>query len=381
MNASTIGLIAVVIVFVVDIVLLLGLVVLKAFHRRRTERHELRRAAYVATLSRHLASNEQSDRIDEAAADDDAFIDAVIDLRNVVSGREIETLTGLVDGLGLVKRQEAKLRRRFPLGQRLRAAVSLAEIGDETTAPVLIEHISDREAEIRIQCARGLGRMQNTAGIDAILERLGIEDPWVRVRFADTLIGFGAKATWPLAAYIRVNLGHDENRGVIEAIRVLGTIGDREIGPILSGVLRVASDPEVQLAAIEALGFVGGPMAIPPLDHALRSSDWRLRAKAASALGHIGDPSVNRALAARLEDENWWVRRNSAAALGSLPGGDQVLLATMRSPEQSARDAAAETLADIGTLTAARQRDEAGVATEEDILLLEYVIAGDRILV
>ena len=102
MNATTIGLIAVVIVFVVDIILLLGLVLLKAFHRRRTARHELRRAAYVATLSRHLASNQQTDRIDEAAADDDAFVDAVIDLRNVVSGREIETLTGLVDGLGEV---------------------------------------------------------------------------------------------------------------------------------------------------------------------------------------------------------------------------------------------------------------------------------------
>ncbi|HSK07264.1 MAG TPA: HEAT repeat domain-containing protein [Acidimicrobiia bacterium] len=381
MNATTIGLIAVVIVFVVDIVLLLGLVLVKAFHRKRTERHALRRAGYVATLSRHLASNQHSDRIGEAAADDDAFIDAVIDLRNVVSGGEIETLTGLVDGLGVVKRQEAKLRSRFPLGRRLRAAVSLAEIGDETTAPVLIEHLSDREPEIRIQCARGLGRMQHTAGIDAILERLGIEDPWVRVRFADTLIGFGAKATWPLAAYIRVNLGHDENRGVIEAIRVLGTIGDREIGPVLSGVLRVASDPEVQLAAIEALGFVGGPMAIPPLDHALRSPDWRLRAKAATALGHIGDPSVNRALAARLEDENWWVRRNSAAALGSLPRGDQVLLATMRSADQSAREAAAEALADIGTLTAARLRDEAGVASHEDVLLLEYVIAGDRMMV
>ena len=184
MNATAIGLIAVVIVFVVDIVLLLGLVLLKAFHRRRTQRHELRRAAYVATLSRHLASNQQTDRIDEAAADDDAFIDAVIDLRNVVSGREIETLTGLVDGLGVVKRQEAKLRSRFPLGRRLRAAVSLAEIGDETTAPVLIQHISDREPEIRIQCARGLGRMQNTAGIDAILERLGMRDRTQLTRYA-----------------------------------------------------------------------------------------------------------------------------------------------------------------------------------------------------
>ena len=223
--------------------------------------------------------------------------------------------------------------------------------------------------------------MRNTASIDAILERLGIEDPWVRVRFADTLIGFGAKATWPLTAYIRVNLGYDENHGVIEAIRVLGTIGDREVGPTLAGVLRVAADPEVQLAAIEALGFVGGPMAIPPLEDALRASDWRLRAKAATALGSIGDPTVNRALAGRLKDEDWWVRRNSAAALGSLPGGDQLLLTAMRSADPFVRDAAAEVLADIGVLTSARQRDETGLATEEDLLLLGYVTTGNRVLV
>jgi HEAT repeat protein len=381
METATIGLIAVGIVFAVDIVLLLGLVALKAFHRRRTKRHELRRAAYVAILSRHLASNQHTERLGEDAAGDDAFIDAVIDLRHVVSGHEIETLTGLVDGLGVAQRQVAKLRSRFPLGRRLRAAVSLAEIGDESTAPVLIEYLSDREPEIRIQCARGLGRMQNTAAIDAILERLGIEHPWVRVRFADTLIGFGAKATWPLVAYIRVNLGWDENLGVIEAIRVLGTIGDREVGPTLAGVLRVAADPEVQLAAIEALGFVGGPLAIPPLEYAFRSSDWRLRAKAATSLGHIGDPSVNSVLAAALEDENWWVRRNSAAALASLPGGDRFLLRAMGSDDLFARDAAAEALADIGALAAARERREVGEATVEDLLLLDHVVAGEEVLV
>jgi HEAT repeat protein len=223
--------------------------------------------------------------------------------------------------------------------------------------------------------------MRITMAIDAILERLGREDPWVRVRFADTLIGYGAKATWPLTAYIRVNLGYDENRGVIEAIRVLGTIGDREVGPALAGVLRVAADPEVRLAAIEALGFVGGPMAIPPLENALRSSDWRLRAKAATALGHIGDPTVNRALAKKLTDDDWWVRRNSAAALASLPGGDRLLFDAIRSADPLTRDAAAEALADIGALTAARERDEAGLASEEDLLLLEHVTAGDSVLV
>ena len=359
---------------------MLGLVALKAVHRRRVERHRLRRAEYVATLSRHLATAAHDEPVDVGAADDDAFLDAVIDLRNVVTGRDVETLSGIVDGLGLARIQEARLRSRFPLGRRLRAAVSMAEIGDESTAAVLIEHLADREPEIRIQCARGLGRMQQTAAIDAILERFSLEEPWVRARFADTLVGFGAKASWPLVAYIRVNLRHEDNESVIEAIRVLGTIGDREVGPTLSGVLRVASDPEVQLATIEALGAVGGPLAIRPLKNTFRSSDWRLRAKSATSLGQIGDPSINHVLASGLVDSNWWVRRNSAAALASLPGGTQLLFQALQSDDPFARDAAAEALADCGLLAAAREREDAGTATPEDRLLLSHVGVEETVL-
>jgi len=379
MNGTTIGLIAVVVVFGIDIILLVGLVILKAVHRHRRANHEQRRAAYVAVLSRHLAFQHHTDPFGPDAADDDAFLDAVIDLRNIISGTEIDTLAGIIDSVGLAKRQEARLRHRFPLGRRLRAAVSLAEMGDEASAPVLIEHLNDREPEIRIQCARGLGRMQYTSAIDPILERLGHEVPWVRARFADTLVSFGTKATWPLVAYIRVNLGHDSNRGVIEALRVLGTIGDQEVGPTLSGVLRVASDPEVGIATIEALGLVGGPLAIRPLKYTFRSPDWRLRAKSATSLGQIGDPSINPVLAEGLEDENWWVRRNSAAALASLPGGTELLMMAVQSEAPFAADAAAEALADSGALATARNRFEAGEASEAEEALLAYVTTQEAV--
>ena len=155
----------------------------------------------------------------------------------------------------------------------------------------------------------------------------------MRARFADTLVGFGVKATWPLVAYIRANLSHDHNEGVIEAIRVLGVIGDREVGPSLAGILRVATDPEVRIAAIESLGMVGGPLAIRPLKYTFRFPDWRLRAKSATSLGHIGDPSINPVLVTGLQDSNWWVRRNSASALAALPGGDELLLLAIGSDD------------------------------------------------
>ncbi|MGH8914351.1 MAG: HEAT repeat domain-containing protein [Acidimicrobiia bacterium] len=379
MDATTIGLIAVGLVFSVDVILLLGLVSLKALNRRHRESHDRRRAEYVAVLSRHLSFANHTDPISPDAVDDDAFLDAVIDIRMIVSGDEIETLTGIVDRLGVARLQEARLRSRFPLGRRLRAAVSLAEMGDDSSAPVLIEYLEDQEPEIRIQCARGLGRMQNTAAIDAILERFSIEEPWVRARFADTLVAFGAKATWPLVAYIRVNLGHDANQGVIEAIRVLGTIGDREVGPTLSGVLRIASDPEVRIAVIETLGVVGGPLAIGPLVDSFRSPDWRLRAKSATALGQIGDPSVGSILSEGLNDENWWVRRNSAAALAILPYGVDLLFEAIRSDDPFARDASAEALADCGALAAARDRLDAGQGSANDHHLVDYVTARETV--
>jgi HEAT repeat protein len=182
-----------------------------------------------------------------------------------------------------------------------------------------------------------------------------------------------------LVAYIRVNLGHDSNRGVIEALRVLGTIGDQEVGPTLSGVLRVASDPEVGIATIEALGLVGGPLAIRPLKYTFRSPDWRLRAKSATSLGQIGDPSINPVLAEGLEDENWWVRRNSAAALASLPGGTELLMMAVQSEAPFAADAAAEALADSGALAAARNRVESGDASDADDALLAYVTAQEAV--
>ncbi|MGH8948672.1 MAG: hypothetical protein ACRDXF_07410, partial [Acidimicrobiia bacterium] len=72
MNGMTIGVIAVAVVLIVDVILLLGLVTMKAVNRRRAQSYKLRRAAYVATLSRLLTSRAASDPIEARAAADDA---------------------------------------------------------------------------------------------------------------------------------------------------------------------------------------------------------------------------------------------------------------------------------------------------------------------
>ncbi|MBW3667287.1 MAG: HEAT repeat domain-containing protein, partial [Actinobacteria bacterium] len=251
-------------------------------------------------------------------------------------------------------------------------------MGDEASAEVLLEHLSDREHEIRIQAARGLGRMRWTPAIDAILDRLETENSWVATRFADTLARFGRRATWPLLAYIRVNHRFDSN-GPALAIRTLGNIGDDEAVMPLMQIMGEAVDPEIGIAAVEALGELRSPVALERIIEGADSEDWRIRAKAATAMGTIGDPGSASLLARGLTDRNWWVRRNSAAGLAQIPGGIDHLYEAINGPDPHAADAAAEALVDTGELVAARKRFDAGVPTVRDLALLGHMT--DRALV
>lgn len=367
------ALIAVTVVFALGLILLLAVIVFKWIHRRRIQARTRRRGEYLRLISQHLADPTSTQPLTVYQAEDDAFIDAVIDVRTTVVGPAVDTLEGLVDSTGLISLQAERLRSRFPLGRRLRAVVSLAEIGDARAARVLMQHLSDREPEVRVQCARGLARMRYTAAIDLILERFNEETPWVRTRFAEALISFGREASWPLTAFVRVNHTAPNNFGVPEAVRVIGRIGDLEVGPALAELLYSVEDLEITLALIESIGQVGGPLAVRPLRRMFLSDDWRIRAKTATALGDIGDPSVNPILMTGLSDSSWWTRRNCAGSLARLPNGVDFLYESLTSPDEFARDAAAEALADVGELAAAIDRMDAGESHPRDIRLVSYM--------
>lgn len=362
----------VLVVFALNALLMLAMIILKAVHRYRMTRHDRRYSAHLALLSRHLTYDKCTDPIEEKSVLQRAFLDALIDVRNTVVGPEIQRVMSVVDRHGVVDRLGSALRSRGPRVRRLRAAVALAELGDESSAQLLMHHVDDADPEVRVQAARGLGRMQWTPAIDSIVERLGMEEPWVRSRFADTLVGFGAKATWPLAVYIKVNHRH-EIAGSVAAIQALAAVGDEEaVVPILH-VLDDAPDAEVAINAIEALGALGGSIVAEPLRAAANGDDWRIRAKAVTALGEIGDTEALPILADRLTDQNFWVRRNSASALAHVPGGTEELLAALDGEDAYAADAALEALVDRGDLSAARQRVREGTATESDFKLLSVV--------
>jgi HEAT repeat protein len=358
---------AVLAIFIIDAALLAGLVLLKSVHRRRMSSHDLRRHEYLGLLSRHISVDNSVEPITESMAEDQAFLDALIDMRNAITGDEVSTLRRIVNHHGVIEKQMRYLDSSWLLSRRLRAAVALAELGDETSAETLMRHLDDREPEIRIQSARGLGRIQWTPAIDQIVSRFSDEIPWVGVRFSDTLVGYGTKATWPLLAYIRINHPFD-SKGPALALRTLAQIQDDQAVEPLLDILERSSDLEVQIATVDALGDLGSPEALPALDSRLDSEHWELRAKSASALGGLGDPTALPRLLASMRDENWWVRRSAAAAVAGLPGGVEALYQSLDDDDPFSADSAAEALTNIGELVTARQRAEASGIADDPLL-------------
>jgi HEAT repeat protein len=220
--------------------------------------------------------------------------------------------------------------------------------------------------------------MSWTPGIDAIVERFAIETPWVRTRFAETLIGFGPDATWPLLAYVRVNQAF-ETAGPVAAIRTLATIGDVQAVEPLIETLRETSNIEVQVAIIDSLGLLGSPVALPSIYEAAAAENWLLRSSAVSALGGIGDIESIPTLALSLTDLNWWVRRNAAASLAQIPGGIDELYEALSGADRYGADAAAEALIDAGELVAARRHLEEGQADRHDLALLGHMNGAEKV--
>lgn len=80
------------------------------------------------------------------------------------------------------------------------------------------------------------------------------------------------------------------------AVRALGRTGLRSLLPRLLEAARVGKDPAVRVEAVEALGTIADPDALPLLVSLLEDPDGRIRQKAIRSLGRIRKPESVAAL-------------------------------------------------------------------------------------
>jgi HEAT repeat protein len=161
-----------------------------------------------------------------------------------------------------------------------------ARKGEKNTIAEAIKQLKDKDRDIRARAFRELRQSppNEQASVAALVELLKERDSDIRYKAAVILSKTGP-ATWPVLCQA---LG-DKRREVREgAAWALGYIGPKARGkvPKLIQTLEKDEEEQVQLAAVDALGAIGGKEAINALIKTLKGNGNKsVRWKAALVLG------------------------------------------------------------------------------------------------
>jgi len=253
------------------------------------------------------------------------------------------------------------------LAVRARAAAALGRdacraaldrLGESLAMLDTIALLNEVNAEAR-QTIRAIVDDIGPAAIEALKPALTTEDDTDASRFAgDAIVAFGAAAIPRLAGQI------DDARWFVQrrAVQLLGQIGRPEAVPILQPLLR-KSDPRVAQAAISALTFIPDPAAARAIHTVLRAATGEIRRAVIDALVAQRDPRVVPMLVRIIEESDPLAKDHEVvletiAALGLVPSEAGVAaLATViarrgffgRRKLRALKERGVEALARIGT--------------------------------
>jgi HEAT repeat protein len=167
-----------------------------------------------------------------------------------------------------------------------RAAVEhLPYLEDERVTAALVRALRHETPKVRAAAAGALAQAEGPEVSKYLLEALGDEDSWVRY-FAARSLGRQqvAEGTDALA---RLAQADKSNHVRIAAVEALGRIGGESAARFVAPLVK-SDEPDLVRAAITALGRITQPDALAPLFEALRSPDAEVRAAVVGALGERG---------------------------------------------------------------------------------------------
>jgi HEAT repeat protein len=155
--------------------------------------------------------------------------------------------------------------------------------------------------------------------IRTLLKDLDSTEWWERNNIIKKLLQYPEELYLPFLEEALKDHENDTLRNAsMEFYRIVGS-------KALSSLLKLINDrdEEVRLFAATLLGDIKDPSAIPLLVEGLKDPSANVRASCAEALGKIGDPKAVSPLANAIEDEPW-VAMAAIKALGDI-GGEEAL--------------------------------------------------------
>lgn len=244
--------------------------------------------------------------------------------------------TGTAIGALVLPREEAQQFLGARLGDaeetvRIEAAGQLADLVSPTARGLLALAMQDASFSVRFEGARGMAALQHSAGIEVLIEALGL--PELRFRALGALAELGdERAAPPIEKLFRRWLLPAFDR--TQAAGALARFGDREAAAFLMqrSRKRWAAD---RAMAVELCGEVKAEGAREQLAGILARRDDECRGAAARGLGRLGDPSVLPLLAAVLDERSHGDDLRLDAAEGLVLLGTEEALGRVRAAVDS----------------------------------------------
>jgi len=271
---------------------------------------------------------------------------AIRALGNLGSAAPIEVLTAklkdsgeekadAIRALGAIGKPAADVLRGYvrttkdPDSFQVTALLALAPNANRDDIAWVAPRLKSKSRNVRAAAASVLGRIGHPAAQAALVTALKDHDPLVRAAVAKALgqIGtiYAARQLMPLlkdpsplvASMAARGLGASGYTDAVDALKqAVKARASRKAAPLRIGDMYGRPD----LAALEALGRIGGPDAVATVRVSLKSNSWLTRATAAEALGEAGDksPEVMADLDKLLTDRTNLVRAQALLSLKAL---------------------------------------------------------------
>jgi HEAT repeat protein len=239
---------------------------------------------------------------------DAAVRQAVIAALNSIAHPEMAARVGplLRDPRPQARESAVRIVGYFGYGQYADDLLACCDDADPSVQRAALEHLaylddprmpsklmyavaSHPNPSMRCAAAQALARVEDARAAETLRGALSDQEPWVRYFAARSL----AELRHRPALDDLTRVAFDDRAGHVQlaAIDALGRLGDPAAIPALA-VLAGCEDTERSNAALHALGGLDHADAWPPLQTALRAEEDERRASAAAAIGRLGSEAA-----------------------------------------------------------------------------------------